>query len=100
MIHKMMFGPLALCMAVLTVFSSSNFAETTAPAKVMMVGVFHFANPGLDKVKSDQINVTTAENQAYLIALSKRLSEFKPTHVLLECSIEQADAYQKQYQQL
>ena len=61
------------------------------PAKVMLMGVFHFANPQADKVKTKQINVMTAENQAYLTSLTKRLSEFKPTVVLLE--------YNKKYQQ-
>jgi hypothetical protein len=52
--------------------------------KVMLFGVFHFANPGLDVVKTDQINVMTPENQAYLDGLADRLAEFKPTKILLE----------------
>lgn len=56
-----------------------------APAKVMMLGVFHFANPGRDVVKSEVIDVTAAENQAYLAALATRLAAFGPTDVLTEC---------------
>ena len=55
-------------------------------AQVMPFGTFHFANPGLDKVKTNVINVLTEENQRYLEALSKRIANgFKPTQVLLEC---------------
>ncbi|KAF1708517.1 hypothetical protein CSC70_12770 [Pseudoxanthomonas kalamensis DSM 18571] len=54
-------------------------------AKVMMLGVFHFANPGRDMVKSKVIDVTTADNQAYLAALATRLAAFQPTDVLIEC---------------
>jgi len=54
------------------------------PAQVMLFGVFHFANPGRDVVKTDQINVMTDDNQAYLEALAARISRFNPTRVLLE----------------
>jgi hypothetical protein len=50
----------------------------------MLFGVFHFANPGLDVVKTDQINVMTEENQSYLDGLADRLAEFEPTKILLE----------------
>lgn len=68
-----------------------------APAQVMLFGVFHFANPGLDKVKTDQINVMTPENQTYLSGLSNRLSGLEPTHVLVECNPEEQDSYQTMY---
>ncbi len=54
------------------------------PAEVMLFGVFHFANPGLDVVKTDTLDVMTAGNQAYLEALAERISTFNPTVVLLE----------------
>jgi hypothetical protein len=53
-------------------------------ADVMLFGVFHFANPGRDVVRVDQIDVSTAENQAYLDALAERLCAFEPTTILLE----------------
>lgn len=55
------------------------------PAKVMMLGVFHFANPGRDVVKAEVIDVMTAANQAYLAGLAARLAAFRPTDVLVEC---------------
>jgi hypothetical protein len=56
------------------------------PARVMLVGMFHFANPGRDTVKSRVINVMTPANQAYLDGLAMRVAEFRPTDVLAECS--------------
>lgn len=75
-----------LCMAVLP---ASVFAAVpdVAPAKVMMFGVFHFANPGKDLVKSSVINVMTPRNQAYLDGLATRLARFRPTDVLIECDL-------------
>ena len=59
-------------------------AGTNSPAQIMLVGVFHFANPGNDVVKTRQVNVMTSENQAYLNGLAERIAEFNPTIVLLE----------------
>lgn len=49
-------------------------SEELEPAQVMLFGVFHFANPGLDVIKTDQINVMTEENQAYLEELTTRIA--------------------------
>ena len=59
-------------------------AQSEQPAEVMLIGVFHFANPGLDTVKTEVSNVMTEDNQAYLEALTDRIAAFKPTAVLLE----------------
>lgn len=65
--------------------SAQDGKPASEPAKVMVLGVFHFANPGLDKVKSEVIDVTTPANQAYLAGLAGRLAAFGPTDVLVEC---------------
>jgi hypothetical protein len=57
----------------------------TGPARVMVLGVFHFANPGRDMVKAPVADVMTAANQAYLAGLATRLASFRPTDVLVEC---------------
>jgi len=56
------------------------------PAKVMLLGMFHFANPGRDMVKSRVIDVSTPQNQAWLEGLAERMAAFRPTDVLAECS--------------
>lgn len=56
------------------------------PARVMLVGMFHFANPGRDMVKSRVIDVMTPSNQAYLDGLAARMAGFRPTDVMAECS--------------
>ncbi len=73
-------GLLMLCLG-----SPALATDPTPPAQVMMFGTFHFANPGLDMVKMDVVDVTTAENQMYLEGLASRLATFDPTHVLVEC---------------
>lgn len=66
--------------------SSSAGDAAVEPARVMLVGTFHFANPGLDKVKSRVIDVMTPSNQAHLKRVTAHLAEFQPTDVLIECS--------------
>jgi Family of unknown function (DUF5694) len=54
------------------------------PGEVSLFGVFHFANPGQDLVRVDQLDVSTGDNQAYLDGLAQRLCAFRPTIILLE----------------
>lgn len=64
--------------------AAASTPATQSPAKVLMLGSFHFDNPGLDAVKHEVIDVMKAPSQAYLDALADRLAAFKPTVVLLE----------------
>ena len=60
--------------ALLLSWTVSGHAQE-APAEVLMFGVFHFANPGRDVVRVDQVDVATPENQVYLAGLaSDRIS--------------------------
>ncbi len=80
----MAFGMCVLC-------GSPHAAETVAapkaavpPAEVMLIGLWHFDNPGLDAVKFKPIDITGPQEQRYLEGLALRLARFKPTKVLLE----------------
>lgn len=59
-------------------------AAAALPAKVILLGLFHFDNPGLDAVKYTPLDVLKPEPQAYLAALAERLAAFAPTRVVLE----------------
>lgn len=89
-----------------TVFVASLFclfaltaaaAPAVAPARVMLIGVFHFANPGRDMVKGQVIDVMTPSNQAYLESLAARLAAFGPTDVLAECSPADQEKYDQRF---
>jgi len=88
----------AVCAFLLAV-SCVATAQQQTPAQVMLFGVFHFANPGHDVVKTDQIDVMTDENQAYLEALSERISTYNPTVVLLEFDPERESEMQERFRQ-
>lgn len=71
-----------LCLAAL----AAAAPPPAEPARVMLIGMFHFANPGRDMVKSRVINVMSAPNQSYLDGLAARLATYRPTDILVECS--------------
>jgi len=55
--------------------------------KIMTLGVFHFAYPNLDAVKTEknnQISVLEEPYQSEIIAISKAIEEYKPTIIAVE----------------
>jgi hypothetical protein len=78
--------------------SGSKPPSAEAPAEVMLLGVFHFANPGKDMVKTRVVDVMAPANQAWLDAFAARLVAFKPTDVLVECSPADQGKYAQQFQ--
>ncbi len=89
----------SIACALMLAWSFVATAEEQPPAEVMLFGTFHFANPGRDVVKTDQIDVMTDENQVYLETLAERISKFNPTVVLLEFSPERDSEMQDQFEQ-
>jgi hypothetical protein len=69
-----------------TLFSIS-LAQTpasSAPAQVMMLGTYHFGNPGQDLHNMKADNVLTPKKQAELADVAARLARFKPTEMAVE----------------
>ncbi len=54
------------------------------PIQVMVLGVYHFANPGRDIHNAKADDVTTPQRQAELADVAARLLRFKPTRIALE----------------
>jgi len=51
---------------------------------VMILGVYHFDNPGADLVKTDLDDHLSERRQAEIAAVVAALAEFRPTRILLE----------------
>ncbi|MFM6828977.1 MAG: DUF5694 domain-containing protein [Novosphingobium sp.] len=54
------------------------------PVKVMVLGVYHLANPGLDVRNVEADDPTSPRRQKELAALADALAQFKPTKVMVE----------------
>ena len=59
-------------------------AQSPEPVKVMIIGAYHFGNPGMDLNNARIAPVTTPDKQVELEALSNRLMGFAPTAVAVE----------------
>ena len=59
-------------------------AAPQQPVQVMVLGSYHFGNPGRDKVNAHVDDVTTPQRQRELEALADAIAEFEPTRVMVE----------------
>lgn len=83
--------PVVLGLALLAALAGSA-AISRAPAipaappavEVMVLGVYHFGNPGLDVVNAEAEDPTSPRRQRELAALSNALLKFRPTRVMVE----------------
>ena len=61
--------------------------------KAMVLGVFHFSNPGLDSYKVKYpLNILEKEKQKELDLLLNKIAEYKPTKILVEWNRIKADS--------
>src|SRR5690606_19722004 len=62
----------------------SVVAAAAEPARVLVVGTYHFSNPGNDLHNVEAVDITTPERQAQLQVVSDGLARFEPTLVAVE----------------
>lgn len=70
------------------------------PVRVLIVGTFHFANPGRDMVNPEVDDVRSPRRQAELRDLLDDLARFEPTHVAVERTLAADSSVQARYQEL
>lgn len=80
----------------LTFVSSALQAQHS---KLLLMGSFHFANPGLDTIKNKQIDVSQPAPQAYIRQLVAQLAKFQPNVVMLEYDPKDEEKINQRYQQ-
>ena len=62
-------------------------------AKVMILGTFHFANPGLDSYKPKKtVNIFSEKRQQEIEEVLEKIAQFKPTKILIEANRIQHDS--------
>jgi len=77
----------------------STAIQASEPAQVMLIGTFHFGNPGKDVAKVNDFDVFTEESQQFLKSFTRRLADFKPTHILLEYNPENEELINQRYRE-
>lgn len=79
--------------AVLAFGVSAAMAQAAAPepVQVMVLGSYHFGNPGLDTNNMQADSVLTPVRQQELDRVARALLRFRPTHVMVEMQSKAAD---------
>ena len=77
----------------------TGFPATCAPSEVqvMLLGTYHFANPGRDAVQQDIDDVLEPRRQAELGDVVARLASWKPDRIAVEQPISRTDTVRARY---
>lgn len=68
-----------------------------APAQVLVLGTYHFANPGLDVVKTEVADVLSPGKQGEIAEVVEALVRFRPTKIAVEAPREWAPRLDSAY---
>lgn len=70
----------------------------TAPAKLMMLGTFHFEDAGLDGYKPQhRVDLLSTKRQREVVALLDALARFRPNKIAVEVGAERQTALDEQF---
>jgi Family of unknown function (DUF5694) len=87
--------------ALLAFVSATVWAQgpppTPEPIKVMVLGAYHFDNPGHDLHNMKVKSVLTPAKQAELAEVAARLAKFNPTKIAVEALSDRADLVTKKF---
>jgi len=67
------------------------------PVQIMVLGVFHFANPNADYAQFQGVDVLTPARQKEIEAVVTQLARFRPTRIALERAPVESDSLNAQY---
>jgi hypothetical protein len=76
---------------------STPGATPPAPIEVMVLGVFHFANPNADYAQFQGTDVLTAQRQREIETVVAQLARFRPTKIALERVPAESDSINADY---
>ncbi|HMQ06269.1 MAG TPA: DUF5694 domain-containing protein [Saprospiraceae bacterium] len=78
--------------AIFVLFALKVFGQQSK-TKVILLGVFHFNNPGLDVAKFENIDILEAKAQKEIEAITHRIAGYQPQKVFLEILPEYSTRY-------
>ncbi|MBA2744958.1 MAG: hypothetical protein H0U44_01915 [Flavisolibacter sp.] len=77
----------------LLVISVSAQPSNAKKTKVLLLGTFHFDNPGLDVAKFENADVLSARRQQEIVEVVKQLKGFNPTKIFIEATPDRQGNY-------
>ena len=91
-----------LLVGLVTAFLTTNLSAQTqsaspVPIQVMVLGTYHFGNPGLDLHNMKVDSVLTPTKQTELADVASRLAKFNPTKIAVEALSDRLDFATKKF---
>lgn len=68
--------------------SGQRIREPSEAAEVLILGTYHFANPGLDVVRTEVADILSPQKQAEVESVVESLAAFRPTKIAVEVRAE------------
>ncbi|MGZ8551085.1 MAG: DUF5694 domain-containing protein [Chitinophagaceae bacterium] len=72
------------CLLLLLISGTITAQQTPDKTQVLLLGTFHFDNPGLDVAKFENADVLSAKRQKEILEVVKQLKEFGPELIFIE----------------
>lgn len=90
---------IAVTLQAQTLDRPTGFPAVCRPGEVqvMILGTYHFANPGHDVIKQNIDDILAPKRQAQLDDLVRRLASWKPDRIAVEWPISQSDTIRARY---
>lgn len=81
------------------IYSLYSFSQSQSKINVILIGTYHFNNPGFDEGKVKERNILSQENQKDLEQISDKLiKKYKPSKVFVEYDFAQENKLNEMFQ--
>jgi len=87
-----------LCLSAALFVSFTSAAPEPAPVQVLVLGAYHFGNPGQDLHNMQVDDVRIPAKQAELAEVATRLAKFQPTKIAVEARSDRPDLSYAKYE--
>jgi hypothetical protein len=71
--------------------------DKTREKEVLLIGTFHFNNPGGDLAKTDEFDVLSEKSQNELTIIAQKIKEFAPDKIFVEWDVNKASQLDSLY---
>jgi len=82
---------------VLVIFTLNLSTAQTKKKQILLIGTFHFANPGNDITQINTFNIMSDKSQKELETISDKIKKFGPDKIFVEWKFSQQDELDKFY---
>ena len=86
------------CLCAALFVSDASAGPEPSPVQVLIVGAYHFGNPGQDLHNMQVDDVRTPAKQAELADVATRLAKFQPTKIAVEALSDRPDSSYAKYE--